>query len=259
MTQSRAARQWRMRIEERTSKRLRELQVRGLWNGEPPVPVDHVAEHLLNLSFSWETVEEQDGEEVLGCLRPAAREIVLNEARRERFEVLGCLRFTVGHECGHADLYALADLATEQGLLLPQFAPTYQPKRARSTNGDVAVLVTRLNAALRGASRERRREVYEHVRNTEQQHIDAGGDTALEAAAVNHYSSALLLPADVLRAAVQGRDLTQWRVLSDIAREFEVSREALKNRLSWLGILHILEDGSAVVRDPAHQGQGELF
>src|SRR4051812_21171033 len=118
MSQTHAARQWRMRIEERTSKRLRELQQRRLWNGVPPVPVDHVAEHLLNLEYSWEEIEEEEGEEVLGCLRPSTREIVLNERHRERFDVIGCLRFTIGHECGHADLYALADHATEQGLLL---------------------------------------------------------------------------------------------------------------------------------------------
>lgn len=259
MAQTHAARQWRMRIEERASKRLRELQQRGLWNGAPPVPIDHVAEHLLNLTFSWEEVEEEEGEEVLGCLRPPTREIVLNERRRERLDVIGCRRFTIGHECGHADLYALADHATEQGLLLPQSGPTHRPKRARSTKGEVEVLVRRLDAALHGLSRERRREVYEQVRDMEQRRVEAGGDTALEAAAVNHYSSALLMPADLLREAMRGRDLIHWTVFSDVARQFEVSKEALKHRLNWLGILHTLDDGTRTRRDPAHGMQGDLF
>jgi hypothetical protein len=48
-------------------------------------------------------------------------------------------------------------------------------------------------------------------------------------------------------------------VFTDVARQFEVSKEALKHRLNWLGILHTLEDGSRTVRDPAQRGQGELF
>jgi hypothetical protein len=259
MAMSQAARQWRMRIEECTSKRLRQLQQRGLWNGVPPVPVDHVAEHLLNLEYSWEVIEEEEGEEVLGSLRPPTREIVLNERHRERFSVMGCLRFTIGHECGHADLYALADLATEQGLLLPQDARTYEPKRARSTNGEVEVLVRRMNDALRGASRERRRDIYEHLLEEERRRIEAGQDTALEAAAVNHYASSLLMPADLMREAVRGIELIHWQTLSRVAAQFEVSKEALKHRLNWLGLLHVLDDGSVSQRNPVHQGQGELF
>ena len=93
----------------------------------------------------------------------------------------------------------------------------------------------------------------------EQRRIEAGGDTALEAAAVNHYASALLMPADLMRQAARGLELIHWRVLSDIAMQFQVSKEALKHRLSWLGLLHILEDGSVTQRDPAQRGQGELF
>lgn len=58
----------------------------------------------LELSLSWENVEDDDGEgSILGQLVPARRLVVLNERHLERLERNGgrLRRFTLGHEIGH--------------------------------------------------------------------------------------------------------------------------------------------------------------
>ena len=70
---------WKRRIEEKAYGRLRRLRELKLWDGSAPVPIDHVIEHTLDLTISWEEVAEPPGRQVLACLRPETREIVLNE------------------------------------------------------------------------------------------------------------------------------------------------------------------------------------
>lgn len=262
-TLSSGARWWRQQIERRTEQRLRDLRTRGLWNGRPPVPVDHVAEHLLGLVISWEPVDEPDGEVVLGCLRPHTREIVFNETRMDRFEVPGVLRFTMGHEIGHADVFALADLATEQFTLGADVLNTrnaYHPRRRSSPKGDIAILVARLDTALRTVSRERRREVYEAVRDEEHARVSSGADTAIEAAACNHYASTLLMPNDLVRTEATTLDLRQRTAIRTLAQRFDVSFEAMRIRLEFMGLIHSIDDsGHVLLTDPAQEGQGTLF
>jgi hypothetical protein len=72
-TQSSTQRWWYGKIERLSFARLHELQRARengrppLWDGIPPVPVEHVAEHLLGLSIVFEEIEEAEGEEILGC------------------------------------------------------------------------------------------------------------------------------------------------------------------------------------------------
>src|SRR2546429_9300367 len=140
-------------VEERAYMRLRELRTRGLWDGSPPVPVEHVVEHLLNLTISWEVVTEQDGEQILACLRPETMEVVLNEVHRKRFETAqGLERFSIAHEAGHADVFAVAALSAQLGLLGEQL---YRPNQRSATHGPVAVIA----APLSGLSPDMRAEI----------------------------------------------------------------------------------------------------
>jgi len=262
-TLSSGARWWRRQIEARTEQRLRELVLRGLWDGRPPVPVDHVAEHLLDLTICWEDIDEPEGEEVLGCLRPHRREIVLNERRMERLQVPGVLRFTMSHEIGHADVFALADQATTQiGLALNLGQAGYRPRHRSSPTGELAILVTRVTNALQraGASRERRRAAYEAIHAEEQARVLEGADTAIEASAVNHYASCLLMPADLLGAEAAPLDLTQRSALRALATRFEVSGAAMQFRLEHMGLIYgVDETGRVLLRNPATEAQAELF
>ena len=62
---------WYRKIEERAYYRLSQLRRprpdgrAPLWDGTPPVPVEHVAEHLLGLSITYDEIEEEEGEEIL--------------------------------------------------------------------------------------------------------------------------------------------------------------------------------------------------
>ena len=109
---------WRDWVEDRALGMLRRLRQRGLWDGSPPVPVDHVLEQLLRLRILYEVIDEPPGHQILGCLRPADRLVILNERHLELFQqVPGLEAYTKGHEAGHADCYALAAMATEQAAL----------------------------------------------------------------------------------------------------------------------------------------------
>jgi len=249
---------WRDMIEQRAYRRLVELRQRGLWDGEPPVPVDHVAEHLLRLSFSWEALDEHPDEVIYGCLRPETRELVLNERHYERFEEnRGMRNFTVGHECGHADVFALADQATDQLALFAK--TTYRPRAKSAPKGPVLVLGVQLAERLRGLPPEVRTEVIHRIHRDEQRLIEAGRDTALERRTVDRYAAALLMPRDVVTAVVRGRDLTRWAEIRACGARFEVSTEAFRIRLEELGFIHGVEGGRILLTDPTQEDQATLF
>lgn len=247
---------WRNWVDQRALRQLQRLIRRGLWNGEPPVPVDHVLEHLLDLRISVEVVDEPPGQQILGCLRPETRTVVLNETHIALFEqVPGLEAWTKAHEGGHADCYALADLATEQGSLI---APgTYAPWRGRATHGPVQALrVQLLTEALRGQPRAVRTEVYGALHDEERARAQRGEDTPLERRTVDRYATMLLMPEDVMRRVVGRRQLARWGEVRTLAGRFGVSVEAMTYRLRELGL------AAPPVGIPSASiaaGQGELF
>jgi hypothetical protein len=245
---------WLDSIEGKAYRRLRELRERGLWDGRPPVPVDHVLEHLLDLSISWETVLEKDDEEILACLRPETRQVVLNERYRNRFEsVPGLERFCKGHEAGHADVYALCAVA-DQIQLLPHYQ--YRPTKRSTPHGDVAVLTSRL----RGLPRSVRTDVLQKLKGEERERRAAGEDTPLERRAVEHYAAVLLMPEEAVKASAAAVDLSRWPNVYALASEFDVSRVAMRIRLEELGLIHgVGPDGRILMTNPALAGQTDLF
>jgi Zn-dependent peptidase ImmA (M78 family) len=69
---------------------------------EPPVPVEWLAEHILDLCIVWEVLPTDEASPVLGGLDPVRGEIVLNEAETRRFAAFpGLEAFTLAHEIGH--------------------------------------------------------------------------------------------------------------------------------------------------------------
>jgi hypothetical protein len=72
----------------------------------PPIPIDLLAEQVLELDFLWEDIDELPRETVLGALHPHKRLIIMNDKHRALFDTKpGLERFTKGHEMGHWDLF----------------------------------------------------------------------------------------------------------------------------------------------------------
>ena len=68
----------------------------------PPVPVEWLAEHVLDLCIVWDALPTDEAAPVLGGLDPVRGEIVLNEAEARRFAAFPGLEvFTLAHEVGH--------------------------------------------------------------------------------------------------------------------------------------------------------------
>jgi hypothetical protein len=82
------------------------------------VPVEWIAEHLLDLRILWDALPADREAPVLGGLDPVRAEIVLNEAEARRFAAFPGLEvFTLAHEIGHWVLHVPA--ARRRQLLLP--------------------------------------------------------------------------------------------------------------------------------------------
>jgi Zn-dependent peptidase ImmA (M78 family) len=104
-------------IEERANTLLDSCVAAGRPIG-PPVPVEWIAEHLLDLRILWDVLPENRETPVLGGLDPVRGEIVLNEAEARRFAAFpGLEGFTLAHEIGHWVLHVPA--ARRRQLLLP--------------------------------------------------------------------------------------------------------------------------------------------
>lgn len=243
---------WMKSVERKAYARLRRLRAKGLWDGTGRVPVDHVLEHLLGLRISWETVEEPPDSQVFACIRPETREVVLNEEHVELLrEKRGFLRFCKGHEAGHADVFALLD---ESEQLKAVADSQYHPMRCRATKGEVSVIQSRL----RDLPRELRTEVMREIKERERRRRSQGEDSDLERRSVDHYAAVLLMPADLVRSEMEGRDPSSWPELYDAAQVLGVSISAFTIRLRELGMIADIVDGE-IVLDDGHAGQPNLF
>jgi len=237
---------WLESVEQRAYVRLRQLRRRDLWNGQPPIPVEHIIEHLLDLHIVWEEVEEDVDEVILACLRPSRREVVLNERRRRELEnTPGLEPFSLGHEGGHADIFAL----TEQPLSLSlDGASGYAPVRRSATRGEVIAIPGKY-AELRAAA------------DAERARWAAGQDSPRVRRAVDHYAATLLMPQDLIRDTCRGRNLGSWTELYQIAGIFNVSATALKIRLQELNLIFGVDPTTRriLLTNPAISDQGDLF
>ncbi|MCL5125397.1 MAG: ImmA/IrrE family metallo-endopeptidase [Deltaproteobacteria bacterium] len=82
-----------------------------------PVPVERIADFLLELSIDWSPIADTDNEPILALIDPSERAIRLNENRKEHFDqYFGSLAFTYAHEIGHHELHL-----TQGGIIQNQF------------------------------------------------------------------------------------------------------------------------------------------
>lgn len=271
--QTSGQRWWYGKIEDRAYARLAQLRrdrvggLRPLWNGEPPVPVEHIAEHLLGLSICYEPVEELEGEEILGCLRLETREIVLNEHHSDRFRsVPGAERHTIGHECGHADVFG--EIANADMPALPGLPAATLTRKRSGLRGDVRVLKIQMNQAMRARLANctpdvrvevlRRWELRE--REEERSRVAAGADSSIVKRAVDHYAATLLMPRDLVGREAKDLDLSLWSSVDLLARRFVVSKQAMVIQLESLGLIFgVAEDRRILMRDPAEGSQISLL
>ncbi len=73
---------------------------------EPPVPVEKIADFLLELNIEWLGIPDTEDEPILAYLLPSTQTIRLNERRMDYFDRFpGVYEYTIAHEIGHYHLH----------------------------------------------------------------------------------------------------------------------------------------------------------
>lgn len=87
--------------------------------GEPPVPVERIADFLLELNIEWLDIPDTEEAPILAYLHPASQTIRLNEQRLAYFEAHpGVYEYTLAHEIAHFQLHLTeADLRPDQAFV----------------------------------------------------------------------------------------------------------------------------------------------
>ena len=120
-------------IESRAMRLLNRYEREFARLAEPPVPVEDIADGLLDLRILWDSVSEAAGTSTLAGLEPGERLIKFNESRRKVFEEKPGLYNTVlGHEIGHSELHIDHNLVAPQQL--PRFDQVYECIYQESTS-----------------------------------------------------------------------------------------------------------------------------
>ena len=233
-------------IEEITAGRLREYEAKAGVVVAFPVPIEKVVEQVLGLSFDWDEIEEEPGEQILGGLIAGDRRIVLNEKHLDLFKAKpGLERSTIGHEAGHWDV----DI-DRTALLHPSF-PGFETqqhvvKRHSKKDGLIVEVLTR------AITDPRYRRLYTK--------LTEGEDAPEVRSAVDRYQSALLMPEWLIQEAQTRYDFKRWRDLYQLAEEAQVSISNLTVRLQRLDLLFIPKDSKDLYRSRAEfSGQQSLF
>lgn len=233
-------------IDEITAARIREYEAKTATPVSFPVPIEKIVEQVLGLSFDWDEIDEQPGEQILGGLVAEKRKIVLNEKHLELFQQKpGLERSTIGHEAGHWDIDI--DRGSLGHPTFEGFGISACSVNRHSRKSELIVEV--LNRAL---SDERFRKIHRQ--------LTAGEDAPEVRSAVDRYQSSLLMPEWLMREAARRYDLTAWPALYDLAREAQVTISNLTVRLQRLELLYIPEGSKKLYR--SHDefiGQNRLF
>lgn len=84
----------------------------------PPVPVERIAENVLDLILEWSVIPESSGNIIFAGLDPMQKKVVFNERRKSEYDRSGGLYNTVlAHEIGHWILHVgPADLGLQGAL-----------------------------------------------------------------------------------------------------------------------------------------------
>jgi len=98
-------------IEIKARKLIDQYQQQIALISTPPIPVDHIAEGLLNIRLDTKLIPNVD---ILAYINPEEKTIYFNESRKNHFETyFGTYEFTLAHELGHYELHC-TNVAFEQ-------------------------------------------------------------------------------------------------------------------------------------------------
>ncbi len=68
----------------------------------PPIPVEQIADFLLDLAIDWTSIPDDDDAPILAFIDPETNSILINENRRDFFDKYwGTQEYTLAHEVGH--------------------------------------------------------------------------------------------------------------------------------------------------------------
>lgn len=81
-----------------------------------PVPVERMAEDVLDLIIEWNKIPERTSEIIFAGLNPAQRKVVFNERRKAYYDDGGLYNTVLAHEIGH---WVLHVDASDLGLQAP--------------------------------------------------------------------------------------------------------------------------------------------
>lgn len=165
----------------------------------PPVPIDYIAEFVLQLEIIHLPIDDDDKAPILAFIDGAKRRIVFNEQRETHFhKFAGTYEFTLAHEIGHFQLHF--ETATEQSGFNWGEADTIFICRYLALEGD------------------------QYSRHEYQ---------------ANRYASSLLMPYPLIDEAASQFKRTTWSDVKELAKQFSVSTTAMKIRLQALNLLYI--------------------
>jgi hypothetical protein len=233
-------------IEEITASRIREYEAKTGSTVVFPVPIEKIIEQVLGLTFDWDEIEEEPGEQILGGLVAKHKKILLNEKHMALFqEKPGLERSTIGHEAGHWDVDIDRSNLLHPNLPGMDTAPHIVKRHSKKNDLVVDVLT-------RAMTDDRYRQLYKK--------ITQGEDAPDVRSAVDRYQSALLMPVWLLKEAQGQYDFTHWPSLYDLAKLAQVNISNLTTRLKRLDMLFIPKDSKKLYRNKAEfSGQSSMF
>jgi Zn-dependent peptidase ImmA (M78 family) len=198
----------------------------------PPVPVERIADLLLELNLSWGPILEKDNDLVLAFINAEEHTIHLNETRRPtHFDAYpGLFEYTLAHEVGHYELHVLKD-----GIVQTQLDPLRQGEAQSasvSPDGDVWHPTAQYLCRRKETGRKPPREYQADI-----------------------FASYLLMPEYLILPAARSTDLLVWRNLYALRDAFLVSISALTNRLNSLGLLYVAPNGTLHRSEAEANGQ----
>jgi Zn-dependent peptidase ImmA (M78 family) len=79
-----------------------------------PIPVEKMAENIVDLVLEWDNLPESAGEIIFAGLNPKEKKVVFNERRKKSFDDGGLYNTVLAHEVGHWILHVdAADLGLQ--------------------------------------------------------------------------------------------------------------------------------------------------
>ncbi len=130
----------------------------------PPVPVEKIADFLLDLSLEWLDIPDTVEEPILAYLQPDSKTIRLNERRLAYFEQYpGTYEYTLAHEIGHYQLHVTTAGRRPDQFYVYRYRQTTKNRRERQAERFASYLLMPaylLLPAIKGINLQRWPELY---------------------------------------------------------------------------------------------------